>query len=48
MFNGKTTQQLTEMQREIEKTLINPELLGVMDFEYWENVQKMLKLHKAI
>lgn len=42
MFENKNYEEMTEMESEIKKTLASPETLGVMDFEYWENVVKIL------
>jgi hypothetical protein len=47
MFEGKNYEEISEMEKEIRQTLTTPETLGVMDFEYWEKVLKILLEYKA-
>lgn len=46
MYEGKTIQELVELETEIEQTLQGNEF-GVMDYEYWENILKYLRVQKA-
>lgn len=45
VFVGKSHEELTKMQQEIEKTLENPD--GGVDTEYWDSLLKELKIHKT-
>lgn len=46
MYIDKNLEELEELEKEIEETL-NGNEFDVMDYEYWQNIQKLIKNHKC-
>jgi hypothetical protein len=47
MADGKSQEDIAALERDIENTLKNPEVFGVVDPEYWESILKFLRIRRA-